>query len=99
MLGLEPRKAVLETAVIPFHHTPIMYYYTVKMDYIPQLNQKQLDRLSEFLANFSLLIVATLVLPNIFGLDKPNIGNLLSGMILTILFLLISMVLLMRTKR
>lgn len=48
---------------------------------IPELNDKQLDRLSEFLSNFSPLIVATLVLPNIFGVDRPNIFELRLGLI------------------
>ena len=61
------------------------------MDIIPELNEKQLDRLSEFLANLSLLFVATLILPNIFGGNKPNTNDLMSGLGLTILFLLSSM--------
>ena len=60
--------------------------------FIPELNDKQLDRLSEFLSNFSLLIIASLVLPNIFGTNKPNIIELLGGVILTILLLSISMI-------
>ena len=63
------------------------------MDLIPELNDRQLDRLSEFLSNFSLIIVATLVLPNIFGSSKPNLNDLLSGLALTILLLVISIIL------
>lgn len=62
------------------------------MDFIPELNDKQLDRISEFLSNFSLLVIATLVLPNIFGLNQPNMNNLVSGILLTILTLTISMI-------
>ncbi len=57
------------------------------MDFIPELNDKQLDRASEFLSNFSLLILASTVLPNIIGVDKLNLGELLSGLALTITFL------------
>lgn len=66
------------------------------MDFIPELNDKQLDRISEFLSNFSLLVITTLVIPNIFGLNQPNINNLLSGILLTILTLTISMILIMK---
>lgn len=62
------------------------------MEFIPELNDKQLDRLSEFLSNFSLLIVASLVLPNIFGTSGPDITELVAGIILTMLLLLTSMV-------
>lgn len=70
-----------------------MMYYITMIDIIPQLNNKQLDRLSEFLANLSLLFIATLVLPNIFGNTKLNMNDFLSGVGLTILFLLVSMIL------
>lgn len=62
------------------------------INFIPDLNDKQLDRISEFLANFSLLVIATLVLPNIFGASKPNTSDLISGFLLTILTLTISMI-------
>lgn len=68
-----------------------MWYYFC-MEFIPELNDKQLDRISEFLSNFSLLVIATLVLPNIFGLNKPNTNDLISGILLTILTLTISMI-------
>lgn len=57
------------------------------MDFIPELNDKQIDRISEFLSNFSLLMIASLVLPNLTGIDKLNLGELLSGLLLTITFL------------
>ena len=63
------------------------------MRIIPRLNDKQLDRLSEFLSNLSLLVIATLVLPNIFGTGQPDNNNLISGFALTILLLSISMIL------
>lgn len=62
------------------------------MDYIPELNDKQLDRLSEFLANIALLIIASLIFPNIFGTSSSNIIELLGGIILTLLLMFISMV-------
>lgn len=68
------------------------------MDIIPQLNNKQLDRLSEFLSNFSLLIIATMILPNIIGNDKPDMNDLLSGVALTILLLSISMIIIRRKR-
>jgi len=63
------------------------------MGLIPEFNDKQLDRISEFLSNLSLLIIATLILPNIFGVNKPNINDILSGITLTIMFLLTSIIL------
>lgn len=64
------------------------------MSFVPEFNDKQLDRISEYLSNLSLLVVATLVLPNIFGGSKPDMNVLISGIILTIMFLLASMILL-----
>lgn len=60
---------------------------------IPEFSDKQLDRLSEFFSNFSLLIMATLVLPNIFGVDKPNMIDLTLGLIVAVGLLLLSMIL------
>lgn len=68
------------------------------MDIFPELNDKQLDRLSEFLSNFSLLIVATLVLPNIFGVDRPNIFELRLGLIGSGSMLIASLILLRQEK-
>ena len=70
-----------------------MMYDITRVDIIPQLNDKQLDRLSEFVSNLSLLVVATLVLPNIFEANFPDTKYLLSGIALTILLLSISMIL------
>lgn len=61
--------------------------------FIPEFNDKQLDRISEFLSNLALLIVATLILPNIFNISKPNLGDLFAGIILTFSMLIISMIL------
>lgn len=66
------------------------------MEIIPELNDKQLNRLSEFLANLSILIVASLILPNIFGVEKPDTNDLISGLALTTLLLSISMILIRR---
>lgn len=70
-----------------------MMYYITKMDIIPELNDKQLDRLSEFLSNLSLVSVASLVIPNIFRVDKFNVFDLTLGLVLTAAFLLLSMIL------
>lgn len=58
---------------------------------IPEFNDKQLNRLSEFCANVSILIIATFVLPNVFGIDKLNSNQLKLGLILTGGLLLASM--------
>ncbi len=58
---------------------------------VPELNDKQLDRLSEFLSNFSILTLATLVLPNIFGVDRPNIDELKLGLEIAITSLFASL--------
>lgn len=63
------------------------------MDFVPELNDKQLDRLSEFLSNTSLLSLASLVFPNIFGIDRPNMLDLTLGLGMTAGFLLASLVL------
>lgn len=67
------------------------------MDLIPQLNDKQLDRISEFLSNTSLLSLASLVFPNIFGIDRPNVLDLTLGLGMTAGFLLASLTII-RTK-
>lgn len=63
------------------------------MKFVPELNDKQLDRLSEFLSNTSLLSLASLVLPNIFGIDRPNMFDLTLGLGMTAGFLLASLTL------
>lgn len=65
---------------------------------IPELSEKQLNRLSEFLSNFALLIVASLVIPNAIGTSEPNIIEFSGGIILTILLLSTSMVILGKDK-
>lgn len=60
------------------------------LDKIPEFNDKQLNRLSEYLANFSLLMFASLVIPNFIGNNELNIAEMTSGMILTFLLLFIS---------
>lgn len=65
---------------------------------IPELNNKQLDRLSEYLSNFSILLVATLILPNMFGLGNPNVVELKKGIILSVGLLILSLAIIKRTK-
>lgn len=48
-----------------------------------ELNDKQLERLSEFLSNLAVLIVAELILPNLFNVQRPNTLNVIVGLILT----------------
>lgn len=61
----------------------------------PEFNERQLNRLSEYLSNFSIVIVAALVLPNMFVVvDKRNDNEILSGIVIAILFLLASLFLL-----
>lgn len=67
-------------------------------NYIPELNDRQLDKLSDYFSNLSLLIIATLVIPNIFGVSKPNTQDFMSGIALTILLLSISMILVRRNN-
>lgn len=62
-----------------------------------EFNDKQLDRLSEFLSNASLLMVATLVLPNIFGITQPKMEELIPGLIISFLLLLGSLFLIRRS--
>lgn len=67
------------------------------MDILPELSSKQLDRLSEFVSNLALVIIASLVLPNIFGPQKTNILELVLGCILTTVLLSLSMVFIRKT--
>lgn len=64
------------------------------LELVPELNDKQLNRLSEFLSNLSLLVVASLVIPNVLGPNKPNIFEIIDGIIITILLLSFSIILL-----
>lgn len=61
---------------------------------IPELNDKQLNRLSEFLVNFSILTLATLVIPNLIGIDRPNLIELALGVMISLTSLLGSLILL-----
>lgn len=63
------------------------------MDFIPELNDKQLDRISEFLSNTALLSLASLVFPNLFGIDRPHVLDLTLGLGMTAGFLLASLIL------
>lgn len=94
MAGLEPAGLLLERSRLPVNGHPFaMIYYKPYMDIIPKLNNKQLDRLSEFSSNTALLSVASLIIPNVFGIDRPNILELILGLVLTAAFLLISLTL------
>lgn len=58
---------------------------------LPQLNDKQLNRLSEFSSNLAILTIATFVLPNLFGVDKLSREDLQLGLSLTVGLLVSSM--------
>lgn len=45
------------------------------------LNDSQLDRLSETLANFGLLLFASLVIPTLSGIDRADLFKLLLGLV------------------
>ncbi|OGE14060.1 hypothetical protein A2111_00940 [Candidatus Daviesbacteria bacterium GWA1_38_6] len=70
----------------------------MNLNLVPELNNKQLDRFSEFLSNFALLIVATLILPNLFGIETPNMVELNRGITLAGGLLILSLVLIRRIK-
>lgn len=60
----------------------------------PEFNDRQLNRLSEFLSNSSILTLASFVVPNIFGIDRPNLYELVLGIVATVSLLVASLVLL-----
>lgn len=68
------------------------------IDIFTELTEKQLDRLSEFLSNFSLLMLATLVLPNIFGTKQHDMAELVIGMVSVVLSLIMSLILIRSSK-
>jgi len=57
----------------------------------PEFNSKQLDRLSEFFANLSLLLVAGFIIPNILGNSLPNMVQLKGGVVLSPIALAMSL--------
>ena len=59
-----------------------------------KLNKKQIDRLSEYFANLSLLILGTIVVPQFISVSKLSLINLIFGIIGTVLFIIISLILL-----
>lgn len=59
-----------------------------------KFNENQLDRLSEYLANFSLLIFGTVVVPQLVGGINLSVASFVLGLIATALFLIISLILL-----
>ena len=66
---------------------------------IPELSEKQLDRLSEYLGNFSLLLVATLILPNMFGVSTPDMVEFRKGIISSAGLLILSLSLARKVKK
>lgn len=63
------------------------------MELIPELNDKQLDRVSEFLSNLALLVIASLIIPNLVKIDKPNSIELILGLMSAVILLLGSLIL------
>lgn len=63
------------------------------------MNDSQLDRLSEIMANFGLLLLASMVLPTIIGVDKADAFKLLLGMVGGVSFLLLSLLILKGVDR
>ena len=51
---------------------------------VPKLNQKQLERLSDFCANLAVVFVASFILPIFFGVDKFDPRLVVLGLLLTI---------------
>ena len=74
-----------------------MLYYISKWTLFLSLTDKQLDRLSEFLSNLALLLVASLILPNLIGVDKLNMMELILGLISTLIVLYLSLFILKKT--
>ena len=56
-----------------------------------KLNKNQIDRLSEYLGNFSLLIFGTVVVPQFIGSGRLNFISLFVGVGLTILLIVASL--------
>lgn len=65
---------------------------------IPVLDNDQLDRLSEIFGNMGLVFLAALVVPVFTDVDRPPLFVVILGVVLTLLFFVISLVLL-RLKR
>ena len=74
-----------------------MLYYISKWTLFLSLTDKQLDRLSEFLSNLALLLVASLILPNLIGVDKLNMMELILGLISPLIVLYLSLFILKKT--
>lgn len=64
-----------------------------------EFNDVQLDRLSEILGNFGLLLLGTLVIPVLFGTDGMSAAKALSGLIVSIMAILASLLLLKEVER
>lgn len=63
------------------------------------LNDSQLDRLSEFMANLGLVLLASVLAPLISGVDGLNPFMVTSGLVVTIFCLLLSLYLLKGAKK
>ena len=63
-----------------------------------ELTDRQLDRLSEFCSNLSLLLLSSIVIPELFGFDKALLPSLIFGLTAATFSLVLSL-LLIRKKR
>ncbi len=64
-----------------------------------ELNDFQLNRLSEIAGNLGLVFVASVILPILLGDKEPNLMNMTGGLILTVLSWLASMWLLKKKRK
>lgn len=58
-----------------------------------KFTEDQLNRLSEYFSNLSLLVLGTVVIPQIIGISKLAMFSLIFGLIATFIFVVISLVL------
>lgn len=64
-----------------------------------KLNKDQVSRLSEFVSNLSLLVIASFVIPQLQGLDRIDPAMLGLGVITAIAALLFSLFLLRKRRK
>jgi len=64
-----------------------------------ELSEKQLDRLSEFCSNLSLLLLSSIVIPELFGFDKALLPSLIFGISATVFSLILSLLLVGRKRK
>lgn len=62
-------------------------------------NDSQLDRLSETLSNFGLLLIGSMVLPILGGIDKVDVFKVLLGLMGGLTSILLSLSLLKGVKK